>query len=281
MSSLKKYFPFTKGVAQESLTYRVRFLFWLGFEILYLVIAYYLWRGVYQSHATSQGIELNSVVIGLYTFSQMTLYVFFEKIVGAVTCLNVHGYMSDDIQEGSIAMNLIKPISYRSLLLAKGCGDLLISLIFFALPFTVILIVCSFIMNLGFQITWYSIIMFVVSIVFGAVINYLVSFLFGSILFLTINSFGMWQLKEAIERILSGSLIPIALFPTWLQIICKAMPFQQTKYVPICFILGQYNDKMLLGVHTLGVQLIWILGLSLLSRIVWKKMVKRVVVQGG
>ena len=178
-------------------------------------------------------------------------------------------------------MRLIKPISYRTQLFFQGLGNEMVEFVFFALPFTIIFIGASFIMKFEIMFTPYSIIMFIVSIILGGFINYLISFLFGMILFLTLNSFGMFQFKTAIERILSGSLIPISLFPTWLKVICDIMPFAQTRYIPICFILGQYNNDKIQGLFTILIQLIWVIILLILSSLIWRKATKKIVVQGG
>lgn len=276
-----KYLPFTKGVALQALTYRFRFIFWLMMDFLSVVIMFFLWKGVYQSHANAQGIALNEVVIGSYTFGTMVMYIIFDKIVENLTSIRCDDYISDDIREGNIAMRLIKPLSYRKQLYFQSLGNLFISVVFFAIPFIIVLFICSFFMHLELQVTFYSGIMFAISIILGGTINFFISFLFGMILFLTINSFGMWQLRDAIERILSGSLIPLALFPKWLQVICNIMPFAQTRYVPICFILGQYNDNKMGGLLIILIQLAWTVGLVLLSHLAWRKATKRIIVQGG
>jgi ABC-2 type transport system permease protein len=113
------------------------------------------------------------------------------------------------------------------------------------------------------------------------VIFFLTSFLFGMIIFFTLNSFGMWQLKGAIERLLAGGLIPIALFPDWLRGISDFLPFAQTRYVPITFFLGQYNGDVLSALAVLGVQAIWIVVMYAASTLAWKGAVRRVVVSGG
>lgn len=281
MTRLKRYLPFTKGVVLEALTYRFRFIFWVTFEILYLVIAYFLWRGVYQSHASSYGIPIDEVVIGGYTLATMIMYVFCEKIIGNLTYVDCSDFIANDIRDGSIAMRLIKPLSYRKQLFFQGIGNLVISFFVFAIPFIIILFGCSFFIDINININFPSAIMLAISILLGGIISYFVSFLFGMILFLTINSFGMWQLRSALERILSGALIPISLFPNWLKVICDFVPFAQTRFVPICFAIGKYNDDVWGGILALGIQLAWIVGLAILSKLLWNRATKRIIVQGG
>jgi len=280
-SFFKRYLPFTRGVMQESLTYRFRFVFWLLFQFLYLIIAYYLWKGVFSAHAVSQSIDMVDVRIGEYTFATMVLYVFFERIVSGLTQLPASNYIEDDISDGNIAMRLIKPLDYRKQLFFQSLGFAVVNMLVFALPFTIALVIYGVSTDLSFSPDGISIVLFIFSIFFGAIINYLISFAFGMIIFFTLNSFGMWQLREAIELVFTGGLIPIALFPTWLRGISAFLPFAQTKYVPITFIMGLYEGDLIGGLLALGTQVLWIMALYFLTTFAWRKATRRVVVQGG
>jgi|GEM_PF-521247 len=280
-SVLRRYLPFTRGVMQEALTYRFRFVFWLLFEFFYVIIAFYLWRSVFEARAAAEGIAFDAVAIGGYSFGMMVLYVFFERIVGSLTALAAENFIDDDIHEGNIAMRLIKPLDYRMQLFAQSLGYAAVSAAVFSLSFGIGLFVVSRAVDLPFAVTAASAAMAAVSIVFAGVIYFLTSFLFGMIIFFTLNSFGMWQLKGAVERLLAGGIIPVALFPGWLKAISDFLPFAQTRYVPITFLLGQYNGDVAGGLAALLVQLLWI-GLMLgLTTLAWKGAVRRVVVQGG
>ncbi|MFH0993024.1 MAG: ABC-2 family transporter protein [bacterium] len=280
-SVLRKYLPFTRGVLQESLTYRFRFVFWLLFEVFYLVIAYFLWQGVYSAHATTQGIAMVDVTIGGYTFGMMILYVFFERIVAGLTNMSAANFIEDDIRDGNIAMRLIKPLDYRVQLFFQSFGFAVINCIIFALPLTIGLVVFGSASGLPFSLDFASAIMTFFAIIFAGIINFLVSFAFGMIIFLTLNSFGMWQLKEAVERILSGGLIPITLFPLWLRVISGFLPFAQMRFVPVTFLLGTYNDDLAGGLTALAVQIFWMALLFILTTLAWRRVTRRIVVQGG
>jgi len=278
---LRRYLPFTRGAMEEYLTYRFRFFFWLLFEFFYLFIAYFLWKGIFGAHAASQGIPLADVQIGAYDFSTMVLYVFFERIVFGLTSMQASNYMEDDIDQGNIAMRLIKPLDYRTQLFFQSLGSTVMNTLIFSFPFAIGLLVYATQTGLALSAGPISLVFFTLSLVFGGIINYLISFAFGLLIFLTINSFGMWQLKEAVERVFSGNLIPIALFPLWLRTTSGFLPFAQTRYVPILFILGTYENDIAGGIWALGVQLIWIVVLYLVTTLAWSKATRRIVVQGG
>lgn len=278
-SIFTKYFPFSRGVVLGAMQYRVRFMFWVGFNFLSIAIVYFLWRAVFQS--TEGGLQ--SGMVGSYSFSSMILYIFLNVIVANLTYVECSDSIADDIQDGSIAMRLIKPLSYRGQLFFVGLGNLIISLLFFALPFTVILLALGKVMGItGFSTNIWSILLFIVSLFLGCIVRYFVSFCFGMIIFFTINSFGVWQLREAIERILSGALVPIALFPGWMQVVCNFTPFCQYGYVPVAIFLGEnVGFSLTQSLISVGIQLAWAIALGILSDLLWRKAIKRVIIQGG
>ena len=280
-SLLRRYLPFTRSVMLGAVQYRFRFIFWILFEFLYVIIAYFLWKGVYEARAVAEGVTYDLVTIGGYGFAMMILYVFLEKIVGSLTALAAENFIDDDIHGGNIALRLIKPIDYRAQLFAQALGYAAVSAIIFASAFAIGMLVVSRFVALPFIADVPSILFGIVSILFGGVIFFLTSFLFGMIIFFTLNSFGMWQLKGAIERLLAGGLIPIALFPDWLKGISDLLPFAQTRYVPITFFLGQYNSDIPSALAALAVQAIWIAIMYAASTLAWKGAVRRVVVSGG
>ncbi len=280
-SVLRKYIPFTRGVMQESLTYRFRFIFWLLFEVFYLIIAYFLWQGVFTAHAATQGIAISDVSIGGFSFGMMVLYVFFERIVAGLTNLSAATFIDDDIRDGNIAMRLIKPLDYRGQLFFQSFGFAVVNCVIFALPLTIGLVVFGSASGLPFSLDLGSAVMAFLAIVFAGIINFLISFGFGMIIFLTLNSFGMWQLKEAVERVLSGGLIPISLFPLWLRVTSSFLPFAQMRYVPVTFLLGTYNGDLAGGLTALAIQVFWVALLYLLTTLAWRRATRRIVVQGG
>lgn len=276
----RKYLPFTKGTIAVNLQYRVRFIFWVMFDFLYLSITFFLWQAIYKN--TDGGIQ--NAVIQNYTFGSMVFYIFAVKIVGDITALQPHNYISDDIRDGSVSMRLIKPLSYRTQLFFQGLGDVVCAIVFFGLPFFVILLLFGTQIDMGFAITPVEGVCFALSCILSLVLNYLISFSFGMIVFFTINSFGIWQLKQAIERMFSGALIPLAFFPGWLRIVANFLPFGQTQYVPVTILMnsmtGMYESNVDIFI-SLGIQLAWIAGFAILTSLLWRKAVKRMVVLGG
>jgi len=271
-SYIRKYIPFAKAEIQEFITYRAQAVVWVLMEFFYLALQFYIWKAIFENSTSD--------VISGYTFEGMVTYVFLIRIVFAITFVMPSRYISNDVRSGSIAMMLIKPIDYRMQLFFRSVGAIVNSLLFFVLPLTVTLVIIGFFIEIPLAIDPLTILFFILSVNFAFLIRFLVGYCFGLIIFLTINSFGIFQLRRAIEAIFSGALIPIAFFPPLLATIAKFLPFMHGLYVPVQIFMGDYvliTDKL----SAIGIQVFWVGVLYLLSNMIWKRVIKRLVVMGG
>lgn len=269
-SFFRKYLPFTRGVLESFLEYRARAVLWVISEFLSITLLYFFWHALY----TSSGVE----VMNGYTFPEMMAYNIVVRVVQFTIFVNPHWYISEGIMNGSISMSLIKPIRYEIQLFFQGLGDIMISTIFFVIPIIGLSLIGIILLNLQLPIAWDQIGFFLISLVLALFINYFISFIFGTILFFTINSFGIWQLKDAIELIFSGSLIPLAFFPAWLYNIAMWLPFAQSRYLPVLIITGKTTNGVIFALLT---QFVWAIGLFAISQILWRFAIKRMTIQGG
>ena len=110
-------------------------------------------------------------------------------------------------------------------------------------------------------------------------INLSLSFVLGMVTFITTNMWGILQIYQAVFRLLSGALIPLSFFPPVFEKILTYLPFSSLVSAPANILLGVMNIEETLKV--LVVQFVWLILLFLLTNVVWKKVVHRLVVNGG
>ena len=79
--------------------------------------------------------------------------------------------------------------------------------------------------------------------------------------------------------ILSGLVIPIPFFPSYLQKISNYLPFRYISDFPFRLYVGNYTLKE--GVNGWILQIIWIIILIIIGRLLMKKALKKAVIQGG
>jgi ABC-2 type transport system permease protein len=270
-SFFKKYLPFTRGDIESAMEYRMSFVIWFLMDVLYVVIAYFTWRAVFNSS--------ESDTIEGFTFVTMVAYLFIQRIVFSLTFIQPHWYITDDIKSGSIAMQLIKPINYQIKLFFQGLGTIVINLMFFVGPMLVLFVIANYALDLGFTVNLYTLVIFMISIILALFINFLVSYSFGLLVFFTIGGFGIWQLKQGVEMLFSGALIPLVFFPLWFQRVADFLPFSKVIYVPTQILLGNIPSNEVFGVLTN--QLMWVGIMFVTSAFFWRKTFKKVVIMGG
>ena len=83
----------------------------------------------------------------------------------------------------------------------------------------------------------------------------------------------------AIINLLSGMLIPISFFPLWAQKIVNFFPFSSTIYTPSMIFLGKINGNNIIS--SLALQMLWIIILFIISKWMWKKLIKSLTILGG
>src|SRR6266571_1791323 len=108
MSTMRKYWHVINIGIQNTLVYRVNFLFRAVFGLIPLAAVLFLWRAIYASK------EGGGEVAG-YTLAQMTSYYLLVTIVDALTAVNEDDWqIAADIKDGNISQFLLKPIDYLS-----------------------------------------------------------------------------------------------------------------------------------------------------------------------
>ncbi len=93
------------------------------------------------------------------------------------------------------------------------------------------------------------------------------------------NPWIVFYIKGHLVTLLGGLLIPIDLFPEFLQVIIDYLPFKYYVFFPFKVLIGEVATIEVL--KNLGYFLIWIIGLSILTNFTWKKSLNQYTAVGG
>ena len=89
----------------------------------------------------------------------------------------------------------------------------------------------------------------------------------------------VFQLYIALELLLSGRLVPLTLFPEWVQTVAWFLPFRWTLYFPIQTLVGDLSNAELLA--GLAMQVFWtVVGIGIFS-LVWRFAIRRYTAVGN
>lgn len=268
-SKISIYLAFTKAYLKSIFAYKASVIMGLIGRIIMVSVTFFLWKAIYNSSATS--------IIKGFTISQMLTYVMISFLVSQTVFVDTSHQIGNEVKDGSIAMTLIKPINFYIIQLFRAFGDLIFNFSFLLFPGLIVVTVYG--LNVGIDISFFSIVIFIFSIVLGALINFHYSYLFGLLAFKLNNIWGIQQLSRSIIMLLSGSLIPLTFFPDIIQKIFSLLPFSSIIYVPSMIFVNKYSISQILG--ALLMQIFWIIVLFLISKIFWKKAINTLSIQGG
>lgn len=236
--------------------------------MIQIVIVYTIWNSAFSG---------KSMISGFSKHDMMTYSLLSQSIS------MIYGYsnspdrlIAKSIRDGNISLELIRPIRFTTARFFENLGDTLINIFF-----TVILATFLFLVFPEFSVKFslLNIFLFVISTALGYVILFNIYSIAGYATFYTMNFWGIHSAQKAIMDFLSGSLIPIALFPIWAQKISMILPFQNIIYTPVMIYMGKLS--LYDGITAIILQIFWSLFLCFICRMVYKLAVRRITINGG
>jgi ABC-2 type transport system permease protein len=263
---MKAYFSLARGAFQEFLAYRSGFIFTILNNLIYLGIAFYLWRSIFQGRETLRGL----------TFNQTFLYVALASSIFVMLKTWTDWDMAHQIREGGIIMTLVKPLNLQYFFLAQSAGFSIGNFLSITFPSLLALI---FVFKVTIE-PGIGLLFFPVAVVFAFLLNSVIDYMIGLTSFYTESIWGISSTKEIVILFLSGSLIPIPFFPEEMQRVLSFLPFQAMYHLPLSMIIDPVRPAMEF-VQALIVQVFWVGILFIASQLYYRQAVKVLRVSGG
>ena len=268
--NIRRILALTKGGIMESLQYRLGTFVTLFANLIYLVLVYYLWKAIYASSGTES--------VGGMTFSDTMIYLILATALFNILEVFVVWDMSRSIQSGKIVLDLLKPMKFRMYTFFSYSGEHVVKFVLTFIPtFIVVLIIVGDKIKLGINLLW-----FMIATVFALLINFNIEMLVAPICLFTESTWGINIVKETIVLLLSGASIPLAFFPDKLKTVVEYLPFRAVYDIPLSVLLQKSGSDTTEGLLRLfGLQLIWIVVLTVAGNLFWNRAVRKVTVNGG
>lgn len=264
MRAFKKYWAIFQTTLSNSLAYPGELLGRSLLIIPFMWIFYQLWNVTFKASGTN-------TINGMTLYSTMWYLMMAETI--ELSRSNLARTISDNVKDGSIAYILNKPYSFILYQFSNSMGET----VFRALMNAV----------LGSAVIWWLVgppppllgWLFAFIAISGTwILNFCFTCLIGLSAFIVedVNPF-MWIYQKFIF-ILGGFLIPLDLYPGWLQKIAKALPFSALVYGPSKLLIAP--SWAFLG-EVLLLQTVWILAIGTILLLSYRQGVKYLTVNGG
>lgn len=254
---MKKFLIIVKMFWQRGLTYRFTVIGFRIGEIGETLILILMWSAIYGGQETVKGFSLR----------EMITYI----LVGNLFSVMVRNFLSDiishDIKDGRLSMYLIRPMSYFTYLFYREIGRLSFStgVSVFSQAFVIIFFLNKFIWN--FDAAYLALVAVMIFLAF--IIEFLLACLVGFIAFWTNEVDGLYRTVERIKKFFSGGYFPLNLLPVYFLNISFFLPFAYSFFMPAQLYLKKID--LTTGLKGIVVQIVWIITLSGIVKIVWKR----------
>jgi len=233
---MRKYIKYFWTNFNEEATYKADFIFFVGTEVIFFVVFYFIWTNVYLKGGVNE--------ISNFSLSSTITYYF---LTGLLFRMNPGRgmYLNRAIWNGELTNEIAKPFSVRLIYIVSGLSLMLIQLVAY-LPFAavILLFVSKYIIFVSFaNLLYFILAMFLASLM--GIIFYLI---LHSLCFYFGDQDANLGLIDYLIAFVGGALFPLSFLPSGLHRAFSYLPFKYFFDFPANVYLDNISGtKMWLG----------------------------------
>ena len=266
---MAKYWLIIKLVWIEKMTYRVNFSLEILSSVVSSVILVFLWLAIYRSSS--------SRAIGEYSVADMVTYLLVGGVINNFLLTAASNTeMSQCIRDGTLSSLLLKPLSPHGLWLFRDIGDKSFLFLMGLIGYAAVFMFFGGYLLLPASLAHFLV--FLCSVALAGLLQFLLFEALSLLAFWIENTAGIKFTIRVVMEVLGGAIIPISLFPPFLERLFLLLPFPFLVYFPMRVYLGKISlDATALE---LGKEAAWIAVLGLLNLALWKRGIRQYVSMG-
>src|SRR5438045_4035262 len=111
--ALRTYAAFVRMGFVNTLAYRLRYYTGIVTYFIYVSVYYFIWKAIYEHGTSIEGFD----------FPQIMTYVAIGWIIRSLYFNNIDQDLATQVTEGTLVMNLIKPVNIQGALIATALGQ--------------------------------------------------------------------------------------------------------------------------------------------------------------
>ncbi len=257
MTWLKAYPTLLKANYAQSIEYRGQMIIWILSSVLPLVMML-VWIQIANTQGSING--FTSIDFVEY-YLMVTL---FRRLTGAWIFWDVDG----SIRTGTLSPQLLKPIHPLHRLLTQVVASKPIQLVFVLPP----IIIASWLVGAHYDLRPLNLLLVLLATAGALLIEFLVQGTIGALAFWISHAAAIVDVWFWTRSLLSGWIIPLAMFPPTLQVILIYLPFRYCLAFPVEIILGDLTpDQIAQG---FVIQYAWVLIFFMAFQFIWRRGLK-------
>lgn len=262
---MKKYWIVFKKSLKSELIYRSAALWGIVGAMLSFLIQIFLWRAL-----LGTGMRQDT------SFPDMLLYVLINSFMLQLTRANVAGMIENAMIDGTISMELLRPISYKGYMLSQTLGKNIYGTLTATVP---VLVLSMFFLSGQALPDLAHVLLFILSAALGIALKFEVVYLAGLMAFWLQRCWFIRFYLTGLSSIFGGTMVPIWFYPEFLKALSYWLPFRYITFEPInIFLMKTPAEQAWVPVSA---ALLWLIGLSIADKLVWRAATKKLTVNGG
>ncbi|HEV2492711.1 MAG TPA: ABC-2 family transporter protein [Terriglobia bacterium] len=260
------YIEFARLGFIDTLAYRLRYYTGIVTYFIYVSVYYFIWRAIFANSSHIEGFD----------FAQILTYISIGWIIRSFYYNNIDQDLATQVTEGSLVVNLIKPVNVQLLMIARALGESVFRLALLTVPTTVVLFLVYPVRRPASLVHFAA---FFVSSILSFFIVAGINFAVGTLAIRLKSILGLLRAKYFLLELFSGLLLPISFFPPIFQKMLAVMPFQYISYIPVLLYLGKISGARI--IEQLTLQLFWVVAMLALGHVMWSWSSRKITIQGG
>lgn len=254
---MRKYREIARTYLKAQLAWRVDVIFNMIFTVTKILFAYLLWGIIFREQDMVAG----------FTFHGMISYYIISSFLSQLEMSSgISEEITGRIRGGKFSNFMVLPVNIQGYFTAMETGIVLFYLFFDFLA----AVIWVFIFRIQFTFTEQPMLIFcaltmaLLGLFFMVQLNYYLGIL--TFKYEEISTFLM--IKNNLVSLITGSIIPLALFPEGVLWCMRLLPFYYVTYLPVMLLTGRCGEEALGGLLIL---LCWCVILQVLIVVTWKR----------
>ena len=262
---MKKYWLVFKKSLKSELIYRSAALWGVVGAVLSFLIQIFLWQALLSTGARNDT-----------SFPDMLLYVLINSFILQLTRTNVARMIENAMIDGTISMELLRPISYKGYMLSQTLGKNIYGTLTATVP---VLLLSLFFLSGAVLPDMVHTLLFLLSALLGIALKFEVTYLAGLSAFWLQRCWFIRFYLTGLSSIFGGTMVPLWFYPEFLKTLSYWLPFRYVTFEPINIFLMKTSVEQ--AWVSILAALLWLIGLSAADKLIWRAATKKLTVNGG
>lgn len=185
-------------------------------RLLFLAVILYIFLRLWQVTFA----ETNSTVLGGFTLTQMLWYLTIAEAI-MLSAPRLSHQIDEDVRSGALAVKLTKPVSYPLYWISASIGERFVRFLLNVAVGSLI----AYVLVGAIELNLWTLPFLLVAVFMAFLLDALGHLMVGLSAFWLEDTSGIALIYSRLTMILGGMLLPLSLFPDWLQPILKLLPF--------------------------------------------------------